>query len=163
VVDGLLAGLDLLLSDRGPPEARVFNLCTGIGTSVIGLADLLMTLAQRRIAVTHARPRDGDARASVGDPARARAALGRTAGTGAGAPSPSRARRAARRAPGSATGPGPALPSAAPRAPAWRRASSGPWRGIAAPEPGRRARRTAASSAGTRMRVLLLSWYFPPT
>lgn len=71
VVAGLLAAMRL-----PPPEAMVFNLCTGIPTSVLDLAGSIATLAGTRLDATHRPPRGGEIRHSVGAPQRARAALG---------------------------------------------------------------------------------------
>ena len=68
---GLLAAMRLR-----PPEAAVFNLCTGIPTSVLDLAGSIAALAGTRLDATHRPPRGGEIRHSVGAPQRARAALG---------------------------------------------------------------------------------------
>jgi UDP-glucose 4-epimerase len=57
-------------------EAAVYNVCTGQATSVAALADAVEAAAGRRVERRKAPPRTGDIRASVGNPARARAALG---------------------------------------------------------------------------------------
>lgn len=61
------------------PDATVTNVCTGRGTSLLELLDILGTIHHRVPAVTFAPPRPGDIRQSVGDPTRAAALLGRTA------------------------------------------------------------------------------------
>ncbi|MDE2006047.1 MAG: NAD-dependent epimerase/dehydratase family protein [Rhodospirillales bacterium] len=61
---------------RLPPGAPVFNVCTGIGTTIRDLAEALAALHGRRAAIRAAPARPGDIRGSVGDPAAARATLG---------------------------------------------------------------------------------------
>ncbi len=58
------------------PAADVANVCTGRPTSITALAEQLMVVAGRRVAVTQAPPRPGDIPASVGDPSRAKALFG---------------------------------------------------------------------------------------
>ncbi len=57
-------------------EARVFNVCTGKSTSIVQLAEALMTAAGRKVEVKHGPSRAGDVRTSLGDPSRAIKALG---------------------------------------------------------------------------------------
>ncbi len=84
VVTGLILALDRCLgrtaSGEGKrpdtAEAMVFNICTGVPTSVATLARLVMGAAGRRVPVRRGPPRPGDILASVGDPNRARACLG---------------------------------------------------------------------------------------
>ncbi len=61
---------------RRLPGASVFNVCTGQATSVLELAGIIGGLHGMRPSVGHGPPRAGEIRHSVGDPARARAALG---------------------------------------------------------------------------------------
>lgn len=56
-------------------EAPVFNICTGIGTSVRELAEIIAGLCDTRLVVRQSAPRDGDIRVSIGDPSRAIAEL----------------------------------------------------------------------------------------
>ncbi len=63
------------ISDRVDPVAEVFNVCTGFSTSILGLAETLGEIAGWVPAVTFAPLRAGDIRASLGNPAAARAAL----------------------------------------------------------------------------------------
>ena len=56
--------------------APVYNVCTGRGTSVLGLAAELGRLLGRAPQVEFGPPRLGEIRHSVGDPSRGRAALG---------------------------------------------------------------------------------------
>lgn len=58
------------------PGARVFNVCTGQETSVIGLVQALARLSNRVPVVTHGPARPGDIRRSVGSAARAIEGLG---------------------------------------------------------------------------------------
>ena len=64
------------------PQAAVVNVCTGTGTTIIDLARTLGRLAGGLPEIELAPAREGDIRASVGDPARARALLGIAAETG---------------------------------------------------------------------------------
>ena len=62
----------------GFPEAPVFNVCTGIATSVIDLAHTIATLAGVPAEIRHAPSRAGEIRHSVGSPDLARQVLGLT-------------------------------------------------------------------------------------
>ncbi len=57
-------------------RAPVFNVCTGIGTSVLHLADAIAALCGTRPKITWALPRPGDVGVSIGDPARGAAGFG---------------------------------------------------------------------------------------
>jgi UDP-glucose 4-epimerase len=57
--------------------AIVTNLCTGRGTSLLELLDVLATIHHHRPNIAFAPPRPGDIRRSIGDPSRATALLGR--------------------------------------------------------------------------------------
>jgi len=70
--------------DRANVSAPVANVCTGRPTSVRELADLVMMAAGRSVPVRYGAPRQGDIRASIGNPNRARALLGVTAATQVG-------------------------------------------------------------------------------
>jgi UDP-glucose 4-epimerase len=59
----------------------IFNICTGIGTSVRGLAETIARLCGTRLVIRYLASREGDLRRSIGDPRRAVADLGFTAGT----------------------------------------------------------------------------------
>jgi UDP-glucose 4-epimerase len=61
--------------------APIFNVCTGIGTSVWGLAEIIARLCGTRLLTRRAAPRRGDIPISIGDPRRAAAGLGFTAAT----------------------------------------------------------------------------------
>lgn len=63
------------------PRAEIANVCTGRATSISILAEQLMEAACRRVPVTTTAPRPGDIRASLGDPAHARALFGFNAET----------------------------------------------------------------------------------
>jgi len=67
---------------RSRAEARVFNVCTGRATSVNQLASAIANIAGRQARIDYQPARTGDIRASVGDPRKANAALGVTAGIG---------------------------------------------------------------------------------
>jgi UDP-glucose 4-epimerase len=71
VVNALLAGMSLR-----PDAAIVFNVCTGMATSVADLAQVIGDLAGRNPNVRHLPPRAGEIRHSLGDPTRMRCALG---------------------------------------------------------------------------------------
>jgi UDP-glucose 4-epimerase len=71
VVQALLAGLA-----QASTAAPVFNVCTGRPTSVLDLAETIASLCSTKLQVTHGPPRAGEIRHSLGDPGRARAALG---------------------------------------------------------------------------------------
>lgn len=62
--------------DRASVAAPVVNVCTGRPTSVKELAELVMMAAGQRVPIRFMEPRAGDIRASIGNPARARAILG---------------------------------------------------------------------------------------
>jgi UDP-glucose 4-epimerase len=52
-------------------KADVFNVCTGVPTSINGLADALREVTGRDLRITHAPPRAGDIRFIYGDPSKA--------------------------------------------------------------------------------------------
>jgi UDP-glucose 4-epimerase len=52
-------------------EAPVVNICTGTGTSVRELAEIIAGLCDTRLVVRRSAPRRGDVRISIGDPSRA--------------------------------------------------------------------------------------------
>lgn len=71
VVAALRAGLG-----AASPGAPVFNVCSGVPTSVLDLARLIAELCGVAPDITHAAPRSGEIRHSLGAPDAARAALG---------------------------------------------------------------------------------------
>jgi UDP-glucose 4-epimerase len=71
VVAALRAGLG-----AARREAPVYNVCSGQAVSVRDLADTLARLAGSAAPIRHGPPRAGEIRHSLGDPTRARAALG---------------------------------------------------------------------------------------
>jgi UDP-glucose 4-epimerase len=71
VVAGLLAAMG-----RASPAAPVFNLCSGRPVSVLALATAVAELCGTRLEIRYRPPRSGEIRHSVGDPQRARLALG---------------------------------------------------------------------------------------
>ena len=77
VVAHLVASMTLL---EGRPISAVFNVCTGHASSVLALAQTLGRLHGRAARIAHGPARAGDIRISLGDPARAIAALGVRAG-----------------------------------------------------------------------------------
>ena len=54
----------------------VFNVCTGTPITIVTLASTIAALAATHLTIDYAAPRDGDIRASIGDPRRAAQALG---------------------------------------------------------------------------------------
>lgn len=77
VVRALLAALR-----RAAPDGRVFNVCTGRGTSLLHLAAQVASLCDVRLVLHHEGARRGDIRHSIGDPALAQRELGFTATIG---------------------------------------------------------------------------------
>jgi len=71
VVTALLAAMT-----RADRTAPVFNVCTGRATSVRALAETVAALCDRPLDARHQPERAGEIHHSVGDPARAAAALG---------------------------------------------------------------------------------------
>lgn len=77
VVEGLVRAADFAAGTSG---AAVFNICTGIGTSLVDLAQAIDAAAGAGATpIRHEAPRPGDIRHSRGDPTAARQALGLTA------------------------------------------------------------------------------------
>ena len=64
------------------PGASVLNVCTGVETSVAGLAGVIGRVRGVEAVVAHGPARRGDIRRSVGDPGLARTVLGVSAGVG---------------------------------------------------------------------------------
>jgi UDP-glucose 4-epimerase len=61
---------------RAPMEgAKIYNLCTGNGTSINFLADMIGKISSMPIIKEYAPEREGEVRISIGDPSRARTAL----------------------------------------------------------------------------------------
>lgn len=79
IVRFLLAGMDQV---RRVPDAMVLNACTGQATSVRALALILADILGSNAEPSHGPAREGDIRASVGDPGRTAELLGVTATTG---------------------------------------------------------------------------------
>jgi UDP-glucose 4-epimerase len=71
VVRALLAGMELR-----PADAPVFNVCTGVATSVETLSRLIAELAGKNLNAQIHPPRAGEIRHSLGAPGRADAAFG---------------------------------------------------------------------------------------
>ena len=78
VVAHLRAAMRRLQAD---PQADVLNVCTGRATSVLALANLLGALHGAAPQIVYGPARAGDIRQSLGNPARAIAALGVVAAT----------------------------------------------------------------------------------
>ena len=73
-VDDVVAAL-LAAMRRPGIDAPVFNVCTGLATTVLDLAQLIARLAGRQVTLRHRPPRSGEIRNSTGVPDRARDAL----------------------------------------------------------------------------------------
>jgi UDP-glucose 4-epimerase len=74
VVD-VVAALRAAMALR-PDDAPAFNVCTGVATSVLDLAQTIAALSGVAATIRHAAPRAGEIRQSVGAPALARETLG---------------------------------------------------------------------------------------
>jgi UDP-glucose 4-epimerase len=74
-VGDAVAALRRAMSAAGP-DARVFNVCTGVGTTVRGLAETIAGLCRTRLVVSPRPARCGDVQNSIGDPGRAARELG---------------------------------------------------------------------------------------
>jgi UDP-glucose 4-epimerase len=68
VVRTLLAAMDRANRRASPADSLVCNVCTGVTTSVLVLAEWVMAAACRWVPVRHSMARAGDIPASVGDP-----------------------------------------------------------------------------------------------
>jgi len=77
VVDHLRASMLRMTVRLGtePPAADVFNVCTGVSTSILGLAETLGEITGWVPAIAFAPARAGDIRSSLGNPGSARASL----------------------------------------------------------------------------------------
>jgi UDP-glucose 4-epimerase len=71
VVTALIAAMLL-----APADAPVFNVCTGVATSVLDLARVIAELSGTRLEAAHRPPRAGEIRHSTGSPALSRKTLG---------------------------------------------------------------------------------------
>ena len=69
VVAAMMAAMDR------PGDAAVYNVCTGLPTSVLRLADVIGGLLETKLDIQHRAPRAGDIRHSTGSPAQLRQAL----------------------------------------------------------------------------------------
>jgi UDP-glucose 4-epimerase len=58
-----------------PGDAAVYNVCTGLPTSVLRLAEVIAGLLETKLDIQHWAPRVGDIRHSTGSPAQLRQAL----------------------------------------------------------------------------------------
>jgi UDP-glucose 4-epimerase len=66
-----VASAILLALESEITESEVFNVCTGIPTSINGLVETLREVTGKKLRVKHGPPRVGDIRSSYGDPAKA--------------------------------------------------------------------------------------------
>jgi UDP-glucose 4-epimerase len=80
VVDHLIAAMDTTQS-TGNATARVYNVCTGRGTSIRDLAQILSETIGTRLQIQFHPPKPGDIQASLGDPSHGMAELGVQAAT----------------------------------------------------------------------------------
>lgn len=71
VVRHLLAAMD-----KASADSRVFNVCTGKGTSILDLARTIGEVLRHEPVIGRQPPRQGDIRMSLGNPARATRELG---------------------------------------------------------------------------------------
>jgi UDP-glucose 4-epimerase len=72
---------EFLIAAMGTTEGlgEAFNVCTGHGTTILELAETMAAVLGVTPDIHFAAARPGDIRVSIGDPARARLALGRSA------------------------------------------------------------------------------------
>jgi UDP-glucose 4-epimerase len=75
VVRAILAAMDRCSSRRDQPVAEVFNVCTGVETNIIDLANELALILRAKPTINFGPPRPGDPRRLVGCPDKALAAL----------------------------------------------------------------------------------------
>jgi UDP-glucose 4-epimerase len=68
-VDDVVAAFIAAMAER-QPGASTCNVCTGKGTTILALAELLAELAGAPALINYAAPRAGDVHVSVGDPGR---------------------------------------------------------------------------------------------
>jgi UDP-glucose 4-epimerase len=66
----------VLALERKQLQGEVFNICTGVPTSVNQLVNVLRSVTGKNLRVKHDSPRQGDIRESFGDPAKAMDKLG---------------------------------------------------------------------------------------
>jgi len=74
-VGDVVASLRAAMALR-PDDAPAFNVCTGVATSVLGLAQIIAMLSGVAATIRHAAPRASEIREPVGTPALARGVLG---------------------------------------------------------------------------------------
>ena len=77
VVAHLLAGMAVMRQDQaaGRTRSEILNVCTGVGTSILTLAETLGGVAGRQATIDFSSPRLGDIRVSLGSPEAAIATL----------------------------------------------------------------------------------------
>lgn len=68
-IDDVVSAFVAAMTER-QPGASVCNVCTGEGTTVLALAELLAELAGRPAQIVHTAARAGDVRVSIGQPRR---------------------------------------------------------------------------------------------
>jgi UDP-glucose 4-epimerase len=73
-VDDAVNAIVLALEGEGL-KGEVFNVCTGLPTSVNQLVDAVKVATGKELRVTHGSPRVGDIRNNYGDPAKSAAKL----------------------------------------------------------------------------------------
>ncbi|MEO5335394.1 MAG: NAD-dependent epimerase/dehydratase family protein [Magnetospirillum sp. WYHS-4] len=80
-VNDVVAHLETAM-DNCREGARIYNVCTGTPTTILGLADIMADILGVRPDVAMGPERPGDIRKSLGDPSLARAWFGLSAATG---------------------------------------------------------------------------------
>jgi UDP-glucose 4-epimerase len=80
-VDDVIRGL-LMAMEHCSPAGDIFNICTGVATTIGDLAKVIADILGTKPEITFAPPRPGDIRKSLGDPSKAWDLLGFAAKTG---------------------------------------------------------------------------------
>lgn len=77
VADAVTALRQAMAAAAATPQ--VYNICTGVGTTICQLGELIAGMRRRPVSILHTQSRIGDSRVSIGDPRRAREELKFTA------------------------------------------------------------------------------------
>ena len=75
-VEDTVEALRLAMRSAVDHTSAVFNVCSGVGTSINELANAIARIKREPFSPNHVSPRLGDIRVSVGNPALAHAQLG---------------------------------------------------------------------------------------
>jgi nucleoside-diphosphate-sugar epimerase len=75
-VSDVVKAVTIALERKEGLKSEVFNVCTGVPTSINQLADTLKEISGKKLKVKHGPARVGDIRSSYGDPAKAAENLG---------------------------------------------------------------------------------------